>query len=364
MDSVSIVIPFHSDANYLLTCLGSLECALGESDEIIVVVNNERADEALGLDAFPRVRPIYFSQRLGFSKACNIGARMARGNFLFFCDADTLTLTPEILQVHRLEFERNEKVGATSSLHLSPATGKIADFGLGWSGYNIFHPFRGAPLSDPRLQQSRRVQMASSAHMMTPRAIFLSMGGFDEELQYHYQDTDYCARLKDLDLQVRVTPASRTFHRGSSARVNRTPFRTDDRALFTAKNTHRLVRDYANYFNESLALWQPKATLAEFCNVAILSTIFDPRQILEPLSAVIGLRPHTEHHLIERDAGAIDLFELLGRNAAMVPDPFVFVVDAIGALRFNAIWKHLRGEQGDIAVDRHGELRPTRDLFE
>src|SRR5438270_5585068 len=141
MRPISIIIPFHSNINYLFTCLASLEPGLSEGDEIIVVVNDDRLDESLGLDAFPRVKPIYFSESLGYSKACNIGARIAAGELLFFCDVDTLTITPYAVNVHRVEFENGTGVGATSSLLLSPSTGRINDFGLGWSGHNIFHPF-------------------------------------------------------------------------------------------------------------------------------------------------------------------------------------------------------------------------------
>lgn len=363
MRPISIIIPFHSNTNYLFTCLASLEPGLGKDDEIIVVVNDDRLDESLGLDAFPQVRPIYFSESLGYSKACNIGARIATGELLFFCDADTLTITPHGVNVHRVEFEKGTGVGATSSLQLSPTTGRIDDFGLGWSGHNVFHPFKYADPSDPRVQTTRRVQMASSAHMMTPRNVFLELGGFDEGLQHFYQDTDYCVRLKDLALDVRVLPAAQAFHRGASTSVNRSAFRIDDRAVFTVKNATRLRIDYEEYLAESLSVGIFEGPCPAFYNVAILSTIFNPQQVLAPLSRRVGLRAYCSRRIAERDTPHVDLFEELGRSAALVPDPFLFVVDTVSALRFNAIWKHLRGECSDIAVDRHGEVRATRELF-
>jgi len=363
MPTVSIIVPFHSNANYLFTCLASLEPGLREGDEIIVVVNNDRVDEALGLDSFPGVRPIYFAERLGYSRACNIGAQSAAGDFLFFCDADTLTTTPHAVNVHRAELENGTNAGATSSLLMDPSTARINDFGLGWSGHNIFHPFKYAEPSDPRVQATRRVQMACSAHMMTPRSVFLGMGGFDEGLRHFYQDTDYCVRLKDLELDVRVLPNAKAFHRGASAELNRSAFRADDRAVFTAKNAARLSIDFDDYLVESLEAGIPDEPSSAFYNVALLSTIFDPAQVLTPLSRRLALRQYCSRQLAERDAPRVDLFEELGRSAAFVPDPFLFVVDTISALVYNAIWKHLRGERGDVAVDRHGEVRATRELF-
>lgn len=363
MSTISIVIPFHNNISYLFSCLASLEPGLGDGDEIIVVVNADRLDEPLEFDAYPRVQPIYFSESLGYSKACNIGARCAGGDFLFFCDADTLTLTPHALNAHRAEFHSVSHLGATSSLLLSPATARIHDFGLGWSGHNIFHPFRFAHPSDPRVRTSRRVQMACSAHLMTPRNVFAQLGGFDERLRHYYQDTDYCVRLKDLGLGVGVVPSSRAFHRGSSASVNRSAYRADDRAIFTANNRMRLRVDYDEYLEESLTTWMLEEALAAFYNVAILSTIYDPQQSLAPIARRVELRPYCSRRMQERDLPRIDLFDELGRSAAMSPDPFLFVVDRVSALPFNAIWHHLRGERGDIAVDRHGEFVSTRNLF-
>jgi GT2 family glycosyltransferase len=363
MRSISVIIPFHTNTNYLLTCLASLEPGLSEGDEIIVVVNADRFDESLGIDAFPMAKALYFSESLGYSKACNIGAQIAAGELLFFCDADTLTITPDAANVHRAEFENSSGVGATSSLQLSPSTGRINDFGLGWSGHNIFHPFKYADPSDPRVQNPRRVQMASSSHMMTPRSVFLRLGGFDEGLRHFYQDTDYCVRLKEFALDVRVLPAAQAFHRGASTLVNRSAFRIDDRAVFTLKNAARLRVDYEDYLAESLAVGMPDGPCPSFYNAAILSTIFDPQQVLAPLSRRVGLRAYCSRPIAERDALHVDLFEELGRSAALVPDPFLFVVDTVSALRYNAIWNHLRGECGDIAVDRHGEMQATRDLF-
>jgi GT2 family glycosyltransferase len=363
MSSVSIVIPFHSNISYLFSCLASLEPGLSDGDEIIVVVNDSRLDESLEFEAYPRVKPIYFSEILGYSRACNIGARSARGDFLFFCDTDTLTVTPQALNAHRAEFQMADNVGATSSLLLSPATGRVHDFGLGWSGHNIIHPFRFAHPSDPRVRTSRRVQMACSAHMMTPRNVFVQLGGFDEGLRHYYQDTDYCVRLKDLGLGVRVVPAARAFHRGSSASINRAAFRADDRAAFTAKNFARLQCDYEDYLEDSLAAWTPEGMPPPFYNVAILSTIYNPQQVLGPISRRAELRPYCNRRMLERDLPRVDLFDELGRSAALLPDPFLFVVDRVSALHPNALWHHLRGERGDVAVDRHGEFLPTRELF-
>lgn len=363
MSSVSIVIPFHSNISYLFSCLASLEPGLSEGDEIIVVVNHDHLENSLGLEEYPRVKAIYFSDVLGYSKACNIGAENARGDFLFFCDTDTLTVTPHALNAHRAEFQMAGNVGATSSLLLSPATGRVHDFGLGWSGHNIIHPFRFTHPSDPRVRTSRSVQMACSAHMMTPRNVFLQLGGFDEGLRHYYQDTDYCVRLKDLGLGIRVVPAARAFHRGSSASINRAAFRADDRAAFTAKNLARLHCDFEDYLEESLAAWRPEGTPPALYNVAILSTIYNPQQALGRISRRVKLHPYCSRRMPERDLPRVDLFDELGRSAALSSDPFLFVVDRVSALPSNAIWHHLRGERDDVAVDRHGEFLPTRELF-
>lgn len=58
--------------------------------EIVVVDNHSLDDNLQDLDESPRCRILRQSENLGFAKACNIGAKAARGDVLHFLNPDCL----------------------------------------------------------------------------------------------------------------------------------------------------------------------------------------------------------------------------------------------------------------------------------
>jgi GT2 family glycosyltransferase len=354
MIRISIIIPFHSNKQYLLTCLSLIKQYKTKDVEIIVVQNNERSDCLVRLDHDPQIESVYFYKSLGYSLACNIGAARARGEYLCFCDADTIPITPRWWDTHIAELNCEPKIGIASSLLLDERTNHVQDFGIGWSGYNHFHPCFGAQLGDPRLLRSRRVQMACSAQMTIRRDIFAQLNGFDETLKFHYQDVDLCLRLKSLGLDTVAVAEAQAYHRGHSAQVNKSPFQIDERGYYTAKHRDTLVTDIGTYIRESIVQLAAGVTLQPIYDLVDFSTIYDSRPIIESLAPDIRVRPLLARAMPKRDPWHLNLFDVLGRDLAKRPEPFLLLVDSISALRLNGLWFSLRGNAHDIAVDRHG----------
>ena len=363
MARISIVVPFHSNKAYLLACLSALRAELAEDEEIIVVQNNQNADELVRLEHDERIKSLYFSDDLGFSKACNIGVSAASGDHICICDADTISLTPRWTDLLLAELGKSPDLGATASLLIEPHTNRVQDFGIGWSGHTHFHPCYRASLDDPRLTSPRVCQMACSAQMMIRRDVFERVGGFDVGLKYYYQDVDFCLRLKALGLKTAVVPQAKAFHRGHSAAVNKSAFQIDERGYYYSKNKHLLVSDIAPHVRESVELLATRvAAFAPLYLRAELSTIYCTDEILEALSPKIRSRLHVVRHLADRDPHRINLFEILGREFTNLPQPILFLVDSVESVRHNALWFSLRSNRNDLVVDRHGNACTMADL--
>jgi GT2 family glycosyltransferase len=72
---------------------------------------------------------------------------------------------------------------------------------------------RGLDPEDPSVMARRDVDYCSGAFLMTPRATWERLGGFDEAYApAYYEDADYCMRLRQLGLRVVYEPTAIVDH--------------------------------------------------------------------------------------------------------------------------------------------------------
>lgn len=351
--TVSAIVPFHSHRFHLELCLNSLQKTREQLSEIILVTHKAGALRAA--QRRHQVRGLHLERPLRYSIAANRAANEAKGDLLLFCDADTFFPDTAWISQHTLLHQNLPGVGATSSKLIDCRTGRLLDFGIGRTQFNHFHPFRDTEPSDPKTQRNRKVQLACSAVMMVRRRLFLEMGGFDEHLIYHYQDVDFCARLNERSLEVWVLADARAFHRGSSANVNREPYKIDERAYYTAKNQSILNVDFALYLEESLNPFRDRLA-GETFGLVDLSTTTNPAEILEVLRNYTNFEVLATRPVGTRDSDSISLIDKLDRTCMNSKLPLLLVVDRHISLRRNSLWRHLRDTTADLVVDRHANV--------
>src|SRR5512134_1804075 len=81
----SLIVVAYNSANLLPACLQALAETKDVSYEVIVVDNASRdGTPDLIAERYPDVRLLTSRENLGFGRACNQGARMARGDLLVF----------------------------------------------------------------------------------------------------------------------------------------------------------------------------------------------------------------------------------------------------------------------------------------
>lgn len=87
---VSVLIVTYNCVEPLRRCLRALEQSQGRQTFEVLVVDNGSQDGSSGIDAdFPSVTVLRLPRHFGFTKACNIGIRTAKGEHLFL-------LSPEV----------------------------------------------------------------------------------------------------------------------------------------------------------------------------------------------------------------------------------------------------------------------------
>jgi GT2 family glycosyltransferase len=351
----SIIVPFHSNERLLRLCLETLLKTVPSDVEKIVVLNNHQARELPTDIRTSHFRVVRYEESLGYSRAINIGASLAHGQSLIFCDADTFYLGDWFSRLTNF-YRITPNIGIASSRLLDPRSGRVLDFGIAFTKYNAPHPQRDMRAGEPSVSSARVVQAVCSANMIIDADLFSRMGGFDEDLHNSYSDLDLCLRINEFGYDCWVVSQSTAFHCGDSARTNRETYRADVKAIFAAKNRHRIQQDMQKYFRQSLTSFQQSHGFAAGYLVVDLLSVVDRvwhydmlREYVKPLS-IYDYSPGA------RDLSAISLIDHLGVNILESRAAILYLTDRFISLKANHMWFDMRRRKDDIIVDRNANV--------
>lgn len=230
---VSIVIPTRDQPTLLGNCLKSIFERTTYRDFEVILVDNCTTDRAArALFSQYKTTVVPFREPFNYSRANNLGAAQARGEYIVLLNNDTEVRTPEWLE-DLLFYAEDPDVGAVSPLLLYPDdTVQHAGVVLGMRG-TADHIMRGFPADSDgyfgSLSCAREASATTAAAMMLRRELFLETGGFREEFRTIYQDVDLCLRLRTQGKRILYTPRAVLYHHESHSRGNK--YDVLDRAL-------------------------------------------------------------------------------------------------------------------------------------
>lgn len=247
----SIVIPVFNKAGFTQRCLRSLAPTLreGGTGEVLVVDNASTDSTAQVLAEFEWVRVIANDRNLGFAAANNQGARAARGRYLVLLNNDT-EVRPGWLRA--LLGAAGPGVGIVGARLLFPdetiqhAGVAFMPFRLGWAAFGAFHDLQRARKDTPGALQPAQPQAVTAACMLTPRELYLALGGLDENYRNGCEDVDYCLRVRERGLRVVYEPRSVVVHYESKSGPQRWRRANANLARLAERWNGRVVYDHVS----------------------------------------------------------------------------------------------------------------------
>ena len=178
-----------------------------------------------------RIRLLQGHGNIGFGRACNYGAQLARGEYLLFLNPDALisegaarnladcgkSLTsPWIVGGMLKDVNGQEQRGGRRG-RLTPLSALIS-----------FSPLHKLPFlksihreKDPLPNRPEKYATVSGACLMMDKNSFNSLGGFDEKYFLHVEDIDICKRSREAGGDVCFVPSATVMHYGSTSQVGR-----------------------------------------------------------------------------------------------------------------------------------------------
>ena len=197
--TISVIVPVHRGGAPFRRCLSSLEALAPAPHEIIVVADGDpesgRVAETMGVQVLRTPAPG------GPARARNLGAQHARGDLLFFLDADVTVLPDAIARLDTL-FTRDPNLTAViGSYDDQPAESNFL------SRYkNLMHHYVH------QISQETASTFWGACGAIH-RDTFLTMGGFDERYRHpSVEDIELGYRLTKAGYRIRLDKALQIKH--------------------------------------------------------------------------------------------------------------------------------------------------------
>jgi GT2 family glycosyltransferase len=257
--SVSIVIPNLDGRDHLAALLESIDAqTLPDGSHEVVLVDNGSCDGSAEFvqNRYPDALVVRNTRNLGFAKACNQGAEVARGRLIAFLNND--------VRLRRDWLDR--MVTCLDESGASCVGSRI----LSWDGARIdferaamtfvgggMQPGFGDPVDPARhIDQPQDLLFACAGAMLIEREAFREVGGFDEDYFAFFEDVDLGWRLWLLGHRVVLSPEAVAYHHHHGTASRFQPYQ-----LNMLRERNALYTIFKNYGDEALAAALPAALL-------------------------------------------------------------------------------------------------------
>ncbi|MDW8327099.1 MAG: glycosyltransferase family 2 protein, partial [Anaerolineales bacterium] len=182
-------------------------------------------------------RIIANTENVGFARANNQGAAVARGRYLLLLNSDAF-LKPGALEALVALAEAQPRAGVVGARLLNadgsfqashtPFPTLWREFlilsGLGRLLFGYYYPSRGAE----EARGPQIVEYVEGACLLIRKEAFQEVGGLDEGYFMYAEEVELCYAMRQRGWQVWYTPAAKVTHLGGGSSRNRRPQREGD----------------------------------------------------------------------------------------------------------------------------------------
>jgi GT2 family glycosyltransferase len=224
---ISIITVNYKSWHHLENCLNSIQNINFKNLKVeVIVVDNCSNDGKLNdfRNTFPEFKFIENTGNNGFANGCNLGAKSALGNYLFFLNPDTIVTKDPIQKMFRF-LELNADCGIVSCKQKNKKSyEKVYRFFPKF--YALFGFLRA--LNNKKLIENIRKEenviypnWVSGAIVFISRVWFDKINGWNEDYWMYYEDTDLSKKVRDINGEVALLTNTQIAHNhGGASRLN------------------------------------------------------------------------------------------------------------------------------------------------
>lgn len=229
---LSILVISYNTAELTLACLASVAAETRATTYEIIVLDNASSDGSADAiaSAHPAVRLIRSDENIGFARANNAAAKIARGDLLLLLNPDTVVLDGAIDRLVAFAKRRPEAriwgghtIFADGSLNPSNCWRRMSLWNLFCRAAGLTGLFPGSGLFNTeayggwRRDTEREVDIVTGCFFLIERNFWERLGGFDPLFFMYGEEADLCLRARSFRARPRITPDARIIHYGGAS---------------------------------------------------------------------------------------------------------------------------------------------------
>lgn len=224
---MSIIIVSYNTREMTLECLRSVYAQTQQvSFEVLVVDNASEDGSAEAIRAgFPQVRLLAQEGNLGFGRANNLAAELARGSHLLLLNPDTVVLDHAIEKLFAFAGAHPEAtifggrtVSPDGSLNPTSCWARPTLRSMIFGACGASALFRSSPLFNPEAMPGwardtqRQVDIVTGCFLLISRDAWTQLGGFDPAFFMYGEEADLCLRAGRLGHRCLICPSATIVH--------------------------------------------------------------------------------------------------------------------------------------------------------
>jgi GT2 family glycosyltransferase len=282
---LSIILVNFNTKNLLQQCLRSIYASKFLDEFEVIVVDNNSNDSSLDMvnNNFTQVKIIKNKKNVGFGRANNQGAKVAKGKWLLFLNSDTVVM-PNALHLSleaakTLTQNRNKPIvlgckllnrdhSTQPSAGYFPTLRRVVAQMFFIDDLPLINRFL-KPYQQTNVrfyEKKHEVDWVTGAFLLLPKTIFQDVQGFDESIFMYGEEVDLCYRLKQRGAEVFYMPEPVVFHyKGASSR--------DGFAAAVAGEYKGLSTLYQKYFPSKLSFLNASLKVGALLRILVFGII-------------------------------------------------------------------------------------------
>jgi GT2 family glycosyltransferase len=232
---ISIIIVSYNTKKYTRDCIESLYERVKTKFELVVVDNNSTDGSRELLTRYSKkysFKLLTLDENIGFGRANNEGAKVAKGNWLFFLNSDTIVKNDVISGLTRKTLK--DKTFGAAGIRLVGSDGVIQSNGgysprwwrvLSWMTFMDDLPILNrffSPIHPKKsvYTASKELDWVTGAALLVKAKYFEKVGGFDPKIFMYCEDMDLCLGIKKLGKRILYFSDLYVIHYGGKSSSN------------------------------------------------------------------------------------------------------------------------------------------------